>query len=937
MGSEDSVTDESETVVSPAEEESHRHRRVASLYAEAEQAVFRRTDKLFQILLAAQWLLAIAIAWAGSPKTWNAGASQVHFHVYAAFFLGGLLSLPPILLAVFFPGRWQTRHAMALGQVGYSALLIHLTGGRIETHFHIFGSLAFLASYRDWRVLVTASVAVALDHLVRGLWFPQSIYGLLGASPWRAIEHAIWIAFEVSVLFWACWVSRKEMRRMCEQRYANEMLAENLEERVARRTREFEAESRDHQRTLRELQQRETQLVSMIENAGCAVIGIRPDYTIFEWNHEAERIYGRSRAEALGQNYLHLAVPRAERGVTAAGIRQVLNGIPARDYENHFVGPEGRVFALLWNFTRILNAQGEPSGIIAFGQDITARKNAERENIEAKEAAEAGNRAKSEFLAVMSHEIRTPMNGVIGFTNLLLETPLTPEQRDFAKTIRGSGEALLGLINDILDFSKIEARKLEIEKVTFDLCEAVEEVVDLLSTQAEGKGLEIILGVSPTASRWLCSDPGRVRQVLMNLIGNAIKFTERGHVLVRVEACPGPVGESSGWLRCSVQDTGLGIPKEMQNRLFQEFSQVDASTTRKFGGTGLGLAITKRLVELMGGTISVVSEPGHGSTFSFSLPLGGEAASAESMATSPDLEASLAALRSSKLLIVDDLDLNRRVLVEQLKAWNLPHEAASSGTEALEKLRAAHAAGQPFRVALLDFLMPGMDGAELGQRIKQDEALRETALILLTSGSHRSEAARFKEIGFAEFLLKPVVRPRQLLEALSRAGGISAPGQVAAGPAEAAAAAPVIPLPSVAAQLGTRPRRVLIAEDNKVNSQLLVRILMKLGCTVDAVADGREAVQMCEQLQYDVIFMDCLMPEMDGFAATAEIRRLHGDATPPIVALTANALAGDREKCLAAGMDDYLTKPVRRENIEQALERWSPARSRQVLQTQACA
>ncbi len=921
------------TIVNSIEDAASRDRRVDVLYAEAKQDVYRQTDRLFQILLAVQWLVAIGLALVISPQTWQGAASQIHFHVYAAIILGGLFSIPPILLAQYSPGKWQTRHAIAAGQVGYSALLIHLTGGRIETHFHVFGSLAFLACYRDWRVLVTATSLVAVDHLVRGLWFPQSVYGVLVATPWRVLEHVVWVVFEDVVLFWACWMSQREMLKRCEQQCANERLAQQLERRVDRRTQELQEESSEHRRTLDELRQRETQLVSMIENAGCVVIGLRPDHTIFEWNHEAERIFGLPRSDALNQDYFRIALPPEEWKRVGEDIRKVLAGDPTRNYENQVVSTRGDSYTVLWNVTRTLDARGEPAGLIAFGQDITDRKSAERELIEAKDAAEAGNRAKSDFLAVMSHEIRTPMNGVIGFTNLLLETPLTPEQRDFAKTIRGSGEALLGLINDILDFSKIEARKLEIEKVHFDFCEAVEEVMDLLSAQAEQKGLEMVLGFSPEASRWLCSDPGRVRQVLMNLLGNAIKFTERGHVMVRVEACGAADGQAGEAVRCSVQDTGVGIPRDMQSRLFQEFSQVDASTTRKYGGTGLGLAITKRLVELLGGTISVASELGQGSTFSFTIPLGEVGASHDTLGTGPE---PLSALRSTRVLIVDDLELNRRVLREQFRSWQLPHEAASSGAEALEKLQAAQAEGQPFQIALLDFLMPGMDGAELGQRIKADPALRGTSLVLLTSGSHRNEMTRFKDIGFAEFLIKPVVRPRQLLEALVRAvhnGGSQAHATSADGNGGAA----VLPLPSVAAHAPERPRRILIAEDNKVNSQLLLRILTKLGCTVDAVADGREAVEMCDQLDYDVIFMDCLMPEMDGFAATGEIRRRHPDRVLPIVALTANALAGDREKCLAAGMDDYLTKPVRREAIEQALDRWSPAHARRAPLAQACA
>jgi signal transduction histidine kinase/DNA-binding response OmpR family regulator len=531
--------------------------------------------------------------------------------------------------------------------------------------------------------------------------------------------------------------------------------------------------------------------------------------------------------------------------------------------------------------------------------------------------AEAATHAKSSFLAAMSHEVRTPMNAVIGMTGLLLDTDLTSEQRDFAETVRRSGEALLGVINDILDFSKIEAGKLAIESFPFDLRLVMEEVNEMLAPRAEDKSLDLVLEYAPTVPRHFIGDAGRIRQVVTNLVGNAVKFTASGYVLIHVECAGEADGTAS--IRVVVQDTGTGIPKDKIDTLFKKFSQVDASTTRKYGGTGLGLAITKQLVELMGGTVGVDSVPEQGSTFWFTLPLKMDEQPLAAPAPTDDL-------RGLRVMIVDDIEINRRVLHEQIMSWDMRNGSFASAEGVIEALYKARDEGDPYHFVLLDYQMPGMDGATLAAAIKADAALSDTSIVMLTSIGHWSEVRNVAGNAIDACLVKPV-RQSQLLNTLATTWSKKLLRTPSPAPR------PRLRLDdlkaALAADLGGNQVRILVAEDNVVNQKVAVRMLEKLGLRADVAANGREAVDMCQLCPYDVVLMDCHMPEMDGYTATREIRRREtGRERIVIIAMTAEAMDGCRENCLAAGMDDYIAKPAKIEDVAAALRKWVGTGSR---------
>jgi PAS domain S-box-containing protein len=843
------------------------HHRTVEIFSERQQQIFKQTDRLFAVLMAVQWAFGVVVASWLSPRMWAGSVSSIHPHILAAVFLGGAISAAPITLALLCPGRAITRYTIAVAQMCTSALLIHLTGGRIETHFHIFGSLAFLAFYRDWRVLVPATIVVVIDHVLRGAFLPLSVYGVLEVSYWRWLEHAGWVVFEDIVLVSAC------------VRGTGELWAS------AERTAELESSEGDL--------------------AGNFLSDV--DGRVLACNDAFAQILGLgSREQALRANAQSLYQDPAAREQYLDALRQHKR---LMHYESTMTRPDGTPISVLENAIGAFDEKGALVEIRGFILDITDRKSHERELAKARDAALESARLKSEFLANMSHEIRTPMNGVVGMAGLLLETDLTAEQREFTQTISASADALLTIINDILDFSRVESGKLQFETLDFDLGPTIEGAVDLMAERAASKQIELAVLVERGVPNGLRGDAGRLRQIVVNLIGNAVKFTERGEVMVRVSM--DEETDTDALVRVEIRDTGIGIHPQAQSQLFEAFTQADGSTTRRFGGTGLGLAISKRLVALMHGEIGVRSIEGQGATFWFTARF------AKQTGVQATQAAPVAALTGRRVLVVDDNETNRSVLHYQLASWGMLDVSVTSGAEALAALRSASVQGTLFDLAILDCQMPEMDGVMLARAIKSDDSIAGIPLIMMTSlGLHDDDELR--DAGLLVRLTKPV-KQGHLRDTLMRVFATTDRREV------------VVPRATRPVVAEPRRARVLIAEDNRVNQRVLVLQLRQLGYGADAVGNGAEVIEAIGRINYDIVLMDCQMPEVDGYQATQLIRarEASGPVRLPIIAMTAHALAGAREKCLESGMDDYISKPVKVGELGAVLERWAPTRAPQ--------
>ncbi len=671
-----------------------------------------------------------------------------------------------------------------------------------------------------------------------------------------------------------------------------------------------------------ELRESEKRLQAVMETIADPVVVYDGKGNVEYLNPAFTKVFGWTLEELVGKRIDF--VPEEEIAATQKALARVFKGEALSGFEGMRTTKSGSTITVKIGAALLLDVHGKPNGIVANFQDITLEKKSkdkleqmnkeletaiEQANIMAQKA-EAANIAKSEFLANMSHEIRTPLNGVIGMTSLLLDTDLTNDQKHYASVVRNSGESLLKVINDILDFSKIEAGKLDMEIIDFDLRVMLDDFASMMSLRVQKKNLEFICAASPDVPALLRGDPGRLRQILTNLVGNAVKFTEKGEISVRLYL--EKETEKDVVILFSIKDTGIGIPEEKHDMLFESFTQADASTTRKFGGTGLGLTISKTLCEMMGGEIGINSEVGKGSEFWFTACF-----KKQEEAKHPAVKVQISDMKGLHILVVDDNETNREILHGQLGAWGMRVKEAVDGPDALNKFYQAVKQEDPFQIAILDMQMPIMDGLSLGKIIKADDKFKSVHLIMMTSIGQAGDAREFEKMGFAAYLIKPVGHS-DLFDCMATIlSNGSTPKQKKS----------IITRHTVR-EMQHNNIRILLAEDNPTNQLVATGILKKLGfANVEIVSNGAKAVKAIEESSHDLILMDIQMPEMDGIEATRQIRKIEsrsGKKRTPIIAMTAHAMKKDRDKCISAGMDDYVSKPIDANLLLEALERWLP-------------
>lgn len=869
--------------------------RAQALLNENLQGIYQRTDRWFAGLLLFQWIAAVFAALWIAPRVWEGSSGEFLIHIWIAFVFGTIIISVPVWLIIVRPGHFYTRIAVAVGQMVMGSLLIHLTGGRMATHFHVFGSLAFLAFYRDWRVLVVASAVVAVDQFLRGALWPESIYGVTEVQHWRWLEHLGWVLFEDVFLIRACLQGVRRLQTMAIREAELEETQSQIESTVRHRT-----ESLRHASD--QLRISEDRFRSAFDSASIGMALVAPDGRWLQVNHSLRDLLGYSEKELLATDYQSITHPD-DLNEDTSHIQWLLEG-KTRSYqlEKRFFHKDGHIVWIQLSVSLVRDENNKPLYFISQLQDISERRLAEERLREAKFAAETANQAKSEFLANMSHEIRTPMNGIIGMTELLMDTELQPEQREYLQMVQSSADSLLTIINDILDFSKIEAGKLALDPINFELRENLGETIKTLAVRAVAKQLELTYAIDPEVPDYVTGDLVRVRQILVNLVSNALKFTERGEVAVHLSV-DGPVTDHVV-LHFAVRDTGIGIPVSKQQAIFNAFEQVDSTTSRKYGGTGLGLAICSQLVRMMHGRIWVESELGKGSTFHFTAQLG-----VQKLPSRPTRKMIPLKMHALRVLVVDDNATNRRLLHDLLHHWEMRPTTVDSGPAAFTALDEGIERGDPYYLVLLDAMMPGMDGFAVAEKIRADSRFAKLTVLMLSSADRRQDADRCREMGLAGYLTKPILQ-KYLWDGIVAALRISWEGLLE---------------PPRDVQNGSPGRRlrVLLAEDNEVNQTLAVHMLEKRGHTVVVANNGQEALNAWRQQKFDLILMDVQMPEISGFDATIAIRAKEKETGEhiPIIALTAHAMKGDRERCLQSGMDDHVTKPIQRDELWTAIDR----------------
>jgi two-component system sensor histidine kinase/response regulator len=852
----------------------------------------------------------------------NGGAAAMGLGIWSMHYIGMLAySLPvPVLY------DWPTVGVSLLAAMFASGVALYLVSrnemgplrsgiggvsmgmGIAAMHYIGMAAMRLPAMCRYSLGLVTLSVILAIVISLVALWLTFHLREETAATGWRKLASAILMGAAIPVMHYTgmAAVTYTPMDSALELTHSVQIdelgiaaiivvtfMILGLTILTSLVDRRFSAQSL-------ELSLSEQRYRQLVESAQVILWRRSVDSSQFRFvNKEAEELLGYPTDQWLGnRNFLFDHVHPDDRGLVESVCNAAVENLGSQRFEHRMICADGNIIWLRTSI-RLVEGDGKTTELVGVMTDVTERKRAQ-------EAAEAASRAKSEFLASMSHEIRTPMNGVIGMTELVLDTDLTFEQREYLSTVKISAESLLTIINDILDFSKIEAGKLDLDPICFQLHESIEETMKTLAFRAHGKGLELLCDIKPEVPYHVIGDSARIRQIIVNLVGNSIKFTEHGQVELEVA-----VEEQKGdelLLHFIVSDTGIGIPPEKQKVIFEAFSQADSSTTRRFGGTGLGLSISSRLVEAMRGKIWVESEPGKGSNFHFTVCLGMDRAG---LVPSTE-EVPLAGI---PVLVVDDNFTNRRILTEMFWMWQMKPTEAASAQEALAHLRRASERGNPFALVVTDVHMPEMDGFDLADRIRNAPNLANVVILMLTSGEKRGDILRCRGLGVSAYLMKPVRRVELRAAIVKAMRGPSAGGN------ENDQASPVSQ-PSMRVAPEALRSCILLAEDNVVNQRLASRILEKAGHSVIIAGSGREAVAALQHEAIDLVLMDVQMPEMDGFEATMAIRKdeIGTNRHIPIIAMTAHAMSGDRDRCLAAGMDDYISKPIRAHDLLSLIE-----------------